>query len=102
MNVTIQFFEGCPHWSVAEQRLRSALADLRRGEVEINHQRIDSAEEAERFDFHGSPTILINGRDRFAARDTAPSFGCRVYKTGEGLQGAPSVAQLRYVQRSAP
>lgn len=101
MKVTIQFFEGCPHWKVAEQRLRRALVDLGRADVEIGHQPVDSPEDAERLDFHGSPTILINGGDPFPGSDTEPSLGCRVYRTEEGMQGAPSVAQLRHVLRSA-
>ena len=101
MKVTIQFFEGCPHWNLAEERLRRALSDLGRTEVEIVHQRVDSPEDAERLNFHGSPTILVNGRDPFPGRDVTPSLGCRVYQTEEGMQGAPSVAQLRHVLRSA-
>lgn len=101
MNVTIQFFEGCPHWQVAEQRLRRALSDIGRAEVEIGHQQVDSAEDAERLDFHGSPTILINGHDRFPARESPPALACRIYQTEEGAQGAPSIAQLRHVLRSA-
>lgn len=71
MKVTIQFFEGCPHWKVAEERLRKALADLGRADVEIDHQRVDSPEDAERLDFRGSPTILINDRDPFPGRVAA-------------------------------
>ena len=101
MRVTIQFFESCPHWREAEQRLLRAVADLGRADVEIVHQRVDSHEDAERLDFHGSPTILIDDRDPFPGRDVAFRLGCRVYRTEEGTEGAPSVAQLRYVLRSA-
>ena len=101
MKITIQYFNGCPHWQLAEQRLRHAIADLGREDVEISFQRIDSPDEAEQLSFHGSPTLLVNGRDVFAGREFPVNFGCRVYTTEEGTQGAPSVAQLRHVLRSA-
>ncbi len=101
MKITIQFFDGCPHWELAERRLRQAMADVGREDVHITYQRIDSPEDAERLDFDGSPTFLVNGRDPFAGRDAQASLGCRVYQTEEGAQGAPSVPQLRHVLRTA-
>ena len=100
MTITIQYFDGCPHWQLGEQRLRQAMSDVGREDVQITYQRIDSPEDAESLDFHGSPTFLVNGRDVFAVRGMPVSFGCRVYATEEGTQGAPSVAQLRHVLRS--
>ena len=101
MKITIQFFDGCPHWELAERRLRQALADVGHEDVQVTHQRIDSPEDAERFDFHGSPTFLVNGRDPFAGREAPGSLGCRIYQTEAGPQRAPSVPQLRHVLRSA-
>jgi hypothetical protein len=51
---------------------------------------------------HGSPTLLINGVDPFAAPGTPASLSCRVYRdeTGQG-QGAPSLAALRMALRKA-
>lgn len=101
MKIIIQFLEGCPHRELAEVRLRQALADLGREGAQITHQRIDSPEDAERLGFHGSPTFLVNGRDPFAMQELPAGLGCRVYQTEVGAQGAPSVAQLRHVLRSA-
>jgi hypothetical protein len=44
----------------------------------------------------GSPTLLVDGVDPFAAAHQAPSLSCRLYtdETG-GICGAPSLAQLR-------
>ncbi len=99
MKITIQFFDGCPHCELAERRLRQALADIGREDVQITQQRIDSPEDAHRLDFHGSPTFLVNGRDPFAGGEAPASLGCRVYQTEE--EGAPSVPQLRHVLRSS-
>ena len=56
------YFGGCPHWTVAEQRLRSALARVGRGD-EIHHVLVETPEDAERLGFLGSPTILVDGHD---------------------------------------
>ncbi len=101
MKITIQFFDGCPHWELAERRLRQAMTDVGREDVQIMYQRIDSLDDAERLDFQGSPTFLVNGRDPFSERGVAASLSCRVYQTEEGTQGAPSVPQLRHVLRTA-
>jgi len=57
-----------------------------------------SVEEAERLRFVGSPTLLLDGQDPFAAQ-TAGSFGlsCRIYRTPEGPAGSPTTEQLREV-----
>ena len=101
MKITIQYFDGCPHGTLAENRLREAMTGVGRKDVEVAYQRIDSPDDAEQFSFHGSPTILVNSRDLFAGREMPVSFACRIYATEEGTQGAPSVAQLRYVLRAA-
>ena len=51
--------------------------------------------EAERLGFRGSPTILLDGRDPFAATGDPVGLSCRVYRNEEGLEGAPSLARLR-------
>ena len=46
-------------------------------------------------------TILVDGVDPFADTDPAvPSMACRLYRTDEGVQGAPGVeALVRVLQR---
>ncbi|HKW69097.1 MAG TPA: thioredoxin family protein [Candidatus Dormibacteraeota bacterium] len=95
MKITIQYFAGCPHWEVADERVRTVLRDLSRADVELEYQLISSAREAERVGFRGSPTVLIDGRDPLATGDEPIGISCRVYRTEEGVQGAPTVNQLR-------
>jgi len=95
MKITIQYFEGCPHWQLADARLQRALRNLGRDDVSVEHQLIDSPEFAGRVGFRGSPTILFDGRDPFATGMDPIGMSCRVYRTDEGAQGAPSEAQLR-------
>lgn len=93
MRVQLLYLEGCPHWSVAEDRLIEALARLGHHE-DVRRVRIDTLEQAQRIGFGGSPTILLNGRDLFATAHTAAVLGCRLYPTESGLTGTPTVQQL--------
>jgi hypothetical protein len=92
MDVTLQFFDGCPHWQVADERLRALAGELH---VRISYRKITSVDEAQALHFIGSPTILVNGRDPFARGDELPGFACRVYDTPAGPAGAPTTDQLR-------
>jgi hypothetical protein len=95
MKITIQYFDGCPHWKVADERVRMVLGGLSRPDVKLEYQLIDSPDTAERVGFHGSPTILIDGRDPFVTGAEPVGMTCRVYRTDEGPQGAPTVAALQ-------
>jgi hypothetical protein len=39
---------------------------------------------------HGSPTLLVNGKDPFGPPDASPAIACRMYRGEDGrLEGAP-------------
>jgi hypothetical protein len=97
MRITIQYFDGCPHWKLADQRVQSVVRGLARDDVNVGYQLIDSPEAAARVGFHGSPTILVDGRDPFATGAEPVGMTCRVYRTEEGAQGAPTEDQLRKI-----
>ena len=44
--------------------------------------------------FHGSPSPQVNGIDPFAAQGAPVGLACRLYITGSGLAGAPTLEQL--------
>jgi hypothetical protein len=90
MEITLQYFDDCPNWRVADDRLRQALTELGRGDQAIRYQRVETPDEADRVGFGGSPTILIDGVDPFADPQGPAGFACRVY-AGDA---APTVAQL--------
>lgn len=91
MEITLQYFDDCPNWQVAEDRLRQALSEIGRPDEPIGRQRVENPEEAERVAFGGSPTILIDGMDPFADPAGPAGYACRFY----GGEAAPTVAQLR-------
>lgn len=95
MKITIQYFEGCPHWKLADDRVRHVLQDVSGDDVTVEYQVIDAPETADRLGFHGSPTILVDGRDPFIAGVEQVGMSCRVFRTEDGVQGAPTEAQLR-------
>ncbi len=95
MQVTLLYFESCPNWQIARQRLSDAVAAAGlAGRVEVAYQTVETPEEAERVGFAGSPTILINGRDPWAEADGKIGLTCRIYRTENGQEGSPSVEQL--------
>ena len=61
MEITLQYFDGCPNWEVLDHRIAEALHG--RTDASIIRQRVGTTEEAVRLGFHGSPTILIDGID---------------------------------------
>ena len=67
----------------------------------ITLQPVESADEAQRLGFRGSPTILVDGRDPWADSDAPVGLSCRVFQTDSGLAGLPSDAQLAKVLREA-
>jgi len=91
MEITLQYFDDCPNWQIAEDRVRQVLAELGRPEQEILRQRVETAQEAERVAFGGSPTILVDGADPFAYPAGPAGYACRMY---DG-DAAPTVGQLR-------
>ncbi|MEO5992823.1 MAG: thioredoxin family protein [Arthrobacter sp.] len=93
MEITLQYFDGCPNWKVAEERLMTLAAE--RSGVVLVRQLVNTVEEAERVRFHGSPSILINGVDVFAAAGASVGLACRRYLTPDGAAGAPSLGQLK-------
>ncbi len=94
MDVALLYFDGCPNWQETEQRLLTVLGQSG-VEASLTYVHVDSPEDAERLGFRGSPTVLVDGRDPFASPEDPVGLSCRVFRTPDGLQGAPTVAQLR-------
>jgi len=93
MDIALLYFDGCPSWKVADERLRAIAAD--RPDITVRHHRVDTVEEAGRVGFRESPSILVDGVDVFA--DAGRGLSCRLYQTPDGPAGAPSVDQLSAV-----
>lgn len=93
MDITLQYFDGCPNWTVAAERLAVIAAE--RPTVTVTRQLVETPEEAQVLGFRGSPSILVNGSDLFPDPSAAGGLACRLYVTPDGLAGAPTLDQLR-------
>lgn len=93
MDVSLLYFDDCPNWKVADQRLAAVAAE--RPDVVVTRHRVETMEEAERVGFHGSPSILVDGVDVFAEPGARVGLSCRIYRTPDGPAGAPTLEQFR-------
>jgi hypothetical protein len=93
VKLQLLYFNGCPNWHVADDRLQEALEELGI-RVEVERILVSTPEEAEVWSFHGSPSVLVDGEDPFAEPGDDVGLSCRLYRTPAGLAGAPTVAQL--------
>jgi hypothetical protein len=93
VRVELLYFDGCPNWTVADERLTEALRTAGHA-VSVERCRVETVEEAEDLGFLGSPTIRIDGTDPFASGAEQVGLACRVYATPAGLSGSPTTDQL--------
>ncbi len=93
VQVELLWFAGCPNWQETEARLRQALP-LAGVDADIALVEVATGEDAERLRFRGSPTVLLDGLDPFAQESDPVGLSCRVFRTPDGLRGAPTVEQL--------
>jgi hypothetical protein len=90
MDLMLLTVPDCPNAAGFEQRLALALAG--RPDAVVRRREVASEREAAHAGMHGSPTLLINGTDPFAA----PGLACRLYRDAGGRAAeAPAVEALR-------
>lgn len=96
LNITFLYFEDCPSHNAALDRLKNVMTE--EGiDAPVKIIKIETDEEAERRQFIGSPTILIDGRDIDPPQHGAsPALTCRTYHLEDGrFSPLPSVAMIR-------
>ena len=96
MELTLLTVPACPNAALFGERLAAALA--RHPDTVVRRRQIADEREAAEAGMHGSPTLLIDGVDPFAAPGQPPSLSCRLYRDATGPTArAPSVKALRQV-----
>jgi hypothetical protein len=93
MDVTLLYFDDCPHWEIADGHLQTLAAEI--DGLVIDRHVVDTPEEAVRVEFRGSPSIIVDGVDVFADPSDPVGLSCRVYQTPDGPAGSPTLDQLR-------
>ena len=88
--VELIFDADCPNAPRARARLRTALetAGLPVHWAEWDRVSEFAPDYVRRY---GSPTVLVNGVDVASAAQLDAGSGCRVYRSANGLDGAPPV-----------
>ncbi len=100
MDLILLSVPACPNAAVFEERLAVAMTE-RPGGV-MRRRVIADEQDAAQAGMHGSPTLLIDGVDPFAAAEEAPSLSCRLYRDAAGRPDrAPSVEALRQALAAA-
>jgi hypothetical protein len=94
VDVAVLTVSGCPHRDLTMDRLRQALHRVGMHGVRVTEHVIDDPADAVAASMHGSPTVLIDGHDPFAAGAIEASVSCRLYASATGFDGAPSVNDL--------
>ena len=93
MEITLQYFDGCPNWKTTDAHLTTLIAE-HGVDATLHYQLIDTPEAAIENSFRGSPTVLIDGVDPFAEPDAPVGLSCRIYQTEHGPVGSPTLHQL--------
>jgi hypothetical protein len=79
LNIHFLWWEGCPSHPEAWQRLQEVLSDMNLN-TQPESVEVKTDEEAERWHFPGSPTILVNGQDIDPNAPILPArLTCRLY-----------------------
>ena len=100
IELTLLTVPACPNAALFEERLAGALAG--HPDTVVRRRQVTDEREAAEAGMHGSPTLLIDGVDPFAAPGQPPSLSCRVFRDATGHpDGAPPVDALRRVLEQA-
>lgn len=95
MKLKVLHVSDCPNAAALIDRLDRVVAG--RTDVAIEQQVIHDEAEAAACGMTGSPTLLLDGLDPFAAAGRRPSLSCRLYVDETGTRsGVPSLGQLRF------
>ncbi|MFE3645244.1 MULTISPECIES: alkylmercury lyase [Streptomyces] len=93
--VTVLTVPDCPNAPLIRERITEALHDR---VVPVEWIEVHDADEAVRQGMSGSPTLLLDGADPFAAEGLQPGLSCRLYRHADGTtEGAPATADLHRV-----
>jgi hypothetical protein len=102
MMLEVLFLDGCPNHQQLIERLPRLL---RRSGLKptLALRRIESAREAQRERFLGSPTVRVDGHDIEPDAEGRTDYGmkCRLYRTPAGLTGQPDGEWLLQALRRA-
>jgi len=94
VELTVLAVPGCPNAALLDERLAVAAAGL--PDVTIIRRVVEDERQAAALGMRGSPTLLINEADPFAAPGQSTGLSCRLYLQADGSRrGVPPLESLR-------
>ena len=101
MDIRFLYSDQCPSHDEAIERLRNVL-DEEGISAKIEVIRVETFEDAKRYRYPGSPTILIDGHDIDPVPNHEYAPTCRAYRLEDGrISPLPSVSMIRKAVRAA-
>jgi Domain of unknown function (DUF2703) len=99
VQVSFLYYEDCPSYDLALERLREVMAEESiPGEVEVI--KVETEEQARELRFVGSPTIRVDGQDIDPLCDSTYGLTCRAYRLEDDrISPLPSKAMIRRALR---
>ena len=92
MKIELLYFDDCPNWKVAAERLADVAAA--RG-LTVERRLVTTPEEAEAARFRGSPTILVDGAVPFAAATSRSGWLAACTRPPTAWPGRPRPSSSR-------
>ena len=100
MRVSLLYYEACPSYDLALERLREVM-DEEGIPNEVEVIKVESEEQARKLRFVGSPTICVDGQDIDPPSDSRYALTCRSYRLADGrISPLPSKDMIRRALRS--
>jgi hypothetical protein len=94
--IELLWWRECPSWERALAELREEMAALGLDPEAVEVREVPTADEAEREEFVGSPTIRIDGRDVQTPAGDPVGLTCRIYLLRDGrVSPLPDRADVR-------
>ena len=100
MQVSFLYYEECPSYDLALERLREVMAEEGiPSEVEVF--KVETEDQARQLRFVGSPTIRVDGQDIDPPSDPRYALTCRAYRLeDQRISPLPSKDMIRRALRS--
>ena len=101
MRVSFLYYEDCPSYDLALERLREVMDEegVPGGEVEVI--KVETEEQARELRFVGSPTIRVDGQDIDPPSGSRYALTCRAYRLADGrISPLPSKDMMQRALRS--
>ena len=95
MRVSFLYYEDCPSYGLALERLREVMDEEGiPGEVKV--VKVETEEQARELRFVGSPTIRVDGQDIDPPSDSRYALTCRAYRLADNrISPMPSKDMIR-------